>query len=182
MRSSSKRTSWFVTLPIAAGALGYLWLVFLPTARAIRETRADIRTKQDYISKAEALHSVLAQAKSDLKVVDAYTRQWSDQTSRATQLPHLFGKITQQTHEIGAVPTRFDPLKEVKMETLLRAPVQMEIVGDYEQIARVLASLERLPETIWVEQLKIEKQSEKGQDVRCEVKLEIFAGNSNKSG
>ena len=37
---STKRSSWFVTLPIVALAIAYLMFVFFPTAKAIRETRA----------------------------------------------------------------------------------------------------------------------------------------------
>jgi Tfp pilus assembly protein PilO len=179
---SSKRTSWFVTLPIAAGALGYLWFVFLPTARAIRETRNEIRIKQDFIMQTEALHSTVAQLERDLKEIESYTQQWHEHAAAPGQLPNLFGKITQQAHDVGVVPTRFDPLKETTMEILHRAPVQMELTGGYQEVTRMLAAIEQLPETIWIEQLKIEKARENGKDVKCELKLEIFAVKSKKSG
>ncbi len=178
---SAKRTSWFVTLPIAAGAVGYLWLVFLPTTRVIRETRNEIRTKQDFIAQAQSLHATLAQTEHDLKEVESCVSEWDSRAPAVARLPHLYGRIAHVAHEAGISPTKFDPLKEIAMETVRRAPVQMELVGAYQQIAALLAALERLPETIWIQQLKLEKQSENGGNVHCELKLEIFAGNSKKS-
>jgi Tfp pilus assembly protein PilO len=180
-KRSAKRTSWFITLPIAAGAVGYLWFVFLPTARTIRETRNEIRLKQDFISQAQSLHATLAQTQRDLKDVESYVADWDNRAPTVTHLPHLFGKIAHVAHEAGIAPAKFDPLKETTMETIRRAPVQMELLGGYEQIAALLAALERLPETIWIQQLNLEKQSETGGNVHCELKLEIFAGNSKKS-
>jgi hypothetical protein len=62
---SRHRTSWFITLPIAALASAYLWLVILPTAKAIRETRQEIRQKQDFISQSHALHKTLCSMAHD---------------------------------------------------------------------------------------------------------------------
>ena len=149
-----------------------------------RHTRnaQEIHRKQDFIAQTEALHATISQLEHDLKDVEAYTRDWNSQAVSDTQLANLYGKITQRVHNAGVTPTRFDPQKEIALETLHRAPVQMELTGAYPDICRMLAALEQLPETIWIDHLKIEKLREDGQSVKCDMKLEIFAVNSKKSG
>jgi Tfp pilus assembly protein PilO len=177
-----RRTSWFITLPVALAGLGFLWLVFIPTARAIRDTRNDIREKQSFIAQADTLHTTVANLEHELDQVQQYTQEWGRQTPVPGQLEKLFGKITDQVHSSGVVSTRFEPQQEVSLEIIHRVPVHMELAGSYAEICHLLASLERLPETVWIEELKLEKPKENGKDVQCELKLEVFAADSKESG
>jgi hypothetical protein len=58
----------------------------------------------------------------------------------------------------------------------------MELGGSYCDICKLIAGIEGLPENVWIEQLKFEKSQEAGKDMKCELKLEVFAVNSDKSG
>src|SRR2546421_4878742 len=106
---SRKRNSWFITLPIAATAVGYLWFVFFPTARIIRETRDEIREKQDFIAQCESLHWTVAQLDHDLAQSKQFTQQWRRVTPAAGQLASVFGKISNQLRLSGVVAKRFEP-------------------------------------------------------------------------
>jgi Tfp pilus assembly protein PilO len=181
MPASRKRSSWFVTLPIVAGAVGFLLLVFFPTARAIRQTRNEIRTKQEFLTQTQSLRATMLSLESDLKEINQFADAWELQAPVPGQMAKLFGKITRDASEYGVVPARFDPLKEIPLHTMHRVPVQMELNGSYTGIAQLLAALEQLPETVWIDHLKFEKDRQAGKDVKCEVKLEVFAVNPKKS-
>jgi Tfp pilus assembly protein PilO len=178
----TKRSSWFVTLPIAALAIAYLAFIFFPTAKAIRETRGEIRLKQDYISQTEKLQTTVRQLEQNLDEAQQYAKSWRRQVPVPGQLSELFGTITAASRECGATTTRFDPQPEVAIDHLHRVPVQMDLIGSYHTICTLLAELERLSETVWVDEVKIEKQSGSGKDVKCELKLDVFAGDFKKSG
>ena len=177
-----KRSSWFVTLPIAIGGIGYLWFVFFPTARAIREIRSEIREKEEFVAQCESLHRTVVQMEVGLTETRQYTQQWRRQTPVAGQLSNLFGKITDQVRQAGVTATRFEPQQEIVLETVERVPVHIELSGSCLDVFQLLAALERLPEAIWVEELKLEKSSEAGKNVKGELKLEVFAANLRKSG
>ncbi len=179
---AKRRTSWFVTLPIALAALGYLWLVFIPTAKAIRDIHTEISEKQSFIAQADTLQTNITHLEHDLADVTQYTTDWSSQTPAPGQLEQLFEKITDYVHRSGVVSTRFEPQQEVSLEIIHRVPVRMDVTGSFAEVCRLLAALERLPETVWVEELKIEKPKEDGKDVQCELKLEVFAVDSKESG
>ena len=178
----AKRSSWFVTLPIAALAISYLGMVFFPTAKAIRETRGEIRLKQDYIAQTEKLQNTVRQLEQNLDATQRYTKPWRRQVPLPGQLSELFGTITACSRECGADTTRFDPQTEVALSQLHRVPVQMDVIGSYHSVCRLIAELERLSETVWIDEVKIEKPSESGKDVKCELKLDVFAGDFKKSG
>ncbi len=67
-----RRTSWFVTLPIAATAIGFLSMIYFPTARSIHETRNEIRLKEDFIQQIPSLHVAEAKLKHELEDIEAY--------------------------------------------------------------------------------------------------------------
>jgi len=179
---STKRSSWFVTLPIVALAIAYLMFVFFPTAKAIRETRGEIRLKQDYISQTEKLHATVRELEQHLDEAQRFTTQWRRQVPVPGQLSEIYGSITAMSRECGATTTRFDPQPETTINHLHRVPVQMDLTGSYHAVCRLLAELEQLSETVWIDELKIEKHSESGKDVKCELKLDVFAGDFKKSG
>ena len=45
----------------------------------------------------------------------------------------------------------------------------------------MLAQLEKLDERCWIEELALEQATEDGQNIKCDMGLEIFADNSKKS-
>jgi Tfp pilus assembly protein PilO len=180
--SSKRRHSWLITLCVALAAAGFLWFAFIPTAKAIRETRNQIREKEDFIAQADAMLGSIKQSERNLTDVRQFTTKCRQQMPTPGHLADLFGKIVDFVNESGAIDTHFDPQPEVALEIVRRIPVHMQLTGSYQQIGRLIALLEGLPQIVWVEELKIEKQKEDGKDVQCDLKLEVFAGDSKESG
>lgn len=176
-----RRNSWFVTIPIVVGAVGYLWFVFFPTAKIIRETRNEIHEKEAFIAQSESLHRSVVQIENEVAEARQFTREWHANSAVIGHLSKLLGKITNQVSSAGAIATRLDPQPEVVLDTLRRVPVQMELTGSAGQIFQVLSLLEELPETVWVDEIKLEKSSEAAGNIQGQLKLEIFAVDLKKS-
>ena len=68
------------------------------------------------------------------------------------------------------------------MQELHRVPVKMTVAGPYASVCQLLAELEKLPEAARIGQLTLKKTRESGQNVKGELKLEVFTVNSRKSG
>ncbi|HEY2882724.1 MAG TPA: type 4a pilus biogenesis protein PilO [Pirellulales bacterium] len=180
--AAHRHTSWFVTLPVAALALGFLWLIFFPTAKQIRVKRNDLRQKAEYIAETEAMRGAIVQSENNLNDAQAYVHQWHAQAAVVGQISKVFEKILDEVRLAGATTTRFEPKPDESLEMVHHSPVQLELAGSFVQVCNLLAALETLPETIWVEHIKIEKPHEAGKDMKCELKLEVFTDNFNKSG
>jgi hypothetical protein len=57
----------------------------------------------------------------------------------------------------------------------------MGFVGSFAEICRFLYQLETMPQTLWLEDVQIEKCAKNTGDVQCEIILEIFADNIENS-
>ncbi len=181
-----RRTSWFVTIPLAAGAIGFLALVFFPTAKALRATREEIRTKQDFITQTVGLPTTIAQLEQNLVAAEKFTAAWEARAPSSDQLAKMFGQVNEFVRQTGARAVNFDPQPEVAMALLHRAPVTLEVAGTFGEILGLLAALEEFSAAVLVDGLRITRQQQAdgakvGQDVECELKLEVFAVKSKKS-
>ena len=96
-----------------------------------------------------------------------FANQWRHQVPVPGQLSEIFGNITAMSRECGATTTRFDPQQEAVIHHLHRVPLQMELTGSYHSVCRLLAELEQLSETVWIDELKIEKPDQVWE--RCEM-------------
>ena len=177
-----RRTSWFVTLPIAATAVGFLSLIYFPTARSIRETRNEIRLKEDFIREIPSLHVAEAKLQQELEDIEAYRHQCESHMPTPAQLAASFGQINDRARDSGTSTTHFEPQPEQAMQLLHRVPVKMSVTGSYPAICQLLAELEQMPEAVWIDQLSLKRTRESGQNVEGELKLEVFTVNSKKSG
>ncbi len=176
-----RKTSWFVTLPIAATAVGFLSLIYFPTARSIRETRNEIRLKEDLIQEIPSLHVAAAKLQQELQEIEAYQRQCEAHMPSTAQLANAFGQINDCARDSGASTTHFEPQTEQAMQMLHRVPVKMSVTGTYSAVCRLLADLETMPELVWIDQLTFKRMRDSGQNVEGELKLEVFTVNHKKS-
>lgn len=176
------RTSWFVTLPIAATAIGFLSIIYFPTVKSIRETRNEIRLKEDFIQEIPSLQIAADKLKHELEEIEAYRRACESHMPTTAQLATSFGQINDRARDSETATTHFEPQAEHAMQLLHRVPVKMSVTGSYAAICRLLAELEKMPEAVWVDQLTLKRTRESGQNVEGELKLEVFTVNQKKSG
>jgi Tfp pilus assembly protein PilO len=178
MKRSVRPSSWIVTVPLAAAAVAYLGLSFLPGRRATGEARQQITRKQDYVVQAGSLARVLRTAEAELRKTRAYNTAWKERTPAERELPGTYGKIHEQAKAAGVTVTRFDPESAVRYEMISQIPIRMGCVGSFEGISRFLDGLENLRLAIWIKELVLARSGQDGKAVSCELVLAVFSDNS----
>ncbi len=180
-KSRGGRRSWVVTIALAGAAAAYLFYSFFPTAAVIHQQREDIRKKQEFITQSSTLPRMLAETQTQIDRAHEYSARWHSRLANPIRLPSLLAQITKQADLAGTSTTRFEPKPAHKMLALDEVPVSFGTRGTFGQVASMLAQLERLPDLIWVDELRLTSQRENSKAVDCQLKLIVFAGNSENS-
>jgi len=181
VKKSTRRNSWIVTVPLAAAAVAYFTLSFLPERRATAEARQQLRQKQDYIVQAGGLAAVLRAAETELKRARAYTAAWQERAPVGGGLSAAYGQIHELAKAAGANVTRFDPEPAVPYETISQIPIKMECGGPFAGICEFLEGVEKLPLVIWAEEVTVKQDGQNEKHVLCKLTLVVFSNNSENS-
>jgi len=181
MKNNIRRGSWFVTVPLAAVAVAYVAFVFLPGRRAVGELKQQISQKQEFITQATGVVTSLGTTREELEGTRAYNGAWRQRAPAARKLSAFYGQIYELTKAAGTATTRFDPEPVVTRNQIREIPLTMGCAGSFAQVYEFLRGLEGLPAEIWVDRLQLEKSSEKGGLVNCELSLVVFACNPENS-
>lgn len=180
MKAGNLRGSWLVTLPVAAAAVGFVALVFVPGQRRTQALRDELHLKQDFILAAGKMGAQLHSLHDEL----AETRRYNARRGGAkgsAGVTALYGQIAQLAQDAGVTTTRFAPGAPIEFEQLRRIPLDLVCHGSFAQIQAFLTSLEGCGQPVWLNDLKLEANSEYGGSVRCELALATFVDNSEKS-
>jgi Tfp pilus assembly protein PilO len=180
-KSALRYDSWLVTATLAGAGVLYLVCSFMPTARAMQGLRDEIREHKTYIADAMSLTSVLAQSQAQRDRSAEYAAGWRQRIPSPATFSALLGRITRQADLAGAETTRIEPQTAIELDTLRAMPVLFSAKGDFGQIRRLLAGLERLPEGIWLEDVRLEQMRESRQEIKANLRLVVFTGNSDIS-
>ncbi len=178
MTHSLRQSSWILTVSVAAIAIVFLKFVWLPGHRAIQETAQQIEAKRAIVNQATGLSTALAAAKQDCDAADAVASRWKAAAPGHRDIPALFAKIDAMAKEAHLAVGRFDPQPAVVHETLQEIPINMTCWGTFAQIHEFLRGIEGMHATIWVESMRFEKAEKDAKDVKCELNLVVFSGNS----
>lgn len=181
MKTASLLNSWTLPLVAAGMAVAYAFGFFLPQQRSLAELSRQVTSQQELIDQATALAPALAATEQQIQATFQYNTSWQAASPTDMTLPALFGQIHQLAKTAGVTTTRFDPDAPVTLARVRRIPLKIGCVGQFSQIARFLESVERLPQTVWVENLRMETGSQSGEAVQCEVALEVFADKPENS-
>jgi Tfp pilus assembly protein PilO len=177
----SRRSSWWITVPAAGGTVAWLFLVFFPGIKAIRDVRADVRSTQDFVAQAQMLLPTIERSEGDLADVERYVAEQESRAPREDQLTAFFGQVAKVATQVGTVTSKFEPQAPLAMQALQKVPVTLSTAGTNAEICALVCGLERLPAPMWIEELHLEGPREGGQDVQCDLKLAVFAASSDNS-
>lgn len=170
-----------ITLPIAAGAVAYVLLVFMPGQRTAGELKSQIAERQEHLAHAASTGTALVAAEEELRLARQYRDRWRQGAPHATRLSDLYARIHQLEKQSGVQTARFDPQPIVPKESITEVPLSIGCVGAFADVWRLLYGLERIPATLWVQRVHIEKSAGHAKHVRCKVDLAIFADNRENS-
>ncbi len=175
------RGSWIVTIPMAAVAVAYVMLVFMPGRRAIGELHDRIEQKRIYIDQSGGLTAALHAAEEELQISTEYNTTWESGFPQQVGLSALYGQINALAMAAGVTTTRFDPEPVVLHDTTREIPLTVGCTGSFAQLFGLLHSLEELPMEVWVNSCKMENSGVSRGSVVCELNLVVFANNPNNS-
>jgi len=181
MKKPSQRNSLIVTIPLAATAAAWVFLLFLPIQKVIGRLQDEIDEMQQYCNRSELLLPVLGRTGRDLAEVRKKVAYWDKTAPSPEDLTPLLGQITAAARAAGLRTTRFDPKPIVVYDRIAEMPVSMGVTGSFPLLFRFLAKIENMPQTVWIDRLEIEKAGQTGWSVSCDMDLAIFMDNPENS-
>ncbi len=181
MKTSILQGNWL--LPLAALGLGaaYFALVFLPNRRAIGELAAQVAAKQQAVLRAAEESQALLTTQKEIQRASAYVAAWQSASPHEANLARLFGRIGVLARSSHATTTRLAPQEPLVMAKVRRVSVLMDCTGTFPLITSFLQKLEKMPQTLWIDDLRLDSASKDGELVKCEMTLEVFADNPESS-
>ncbi|MBL9090130.1 MAG: type 4a pilus biogenesis protein PilO [Planctomycetaceae bacterium] len=166
---------WGAVVPLSAAIGAYLFFVFFPGMREIRELRADMDMKQAVIAAAKTIPQRLNAADAEMRAARDYVEQWRGLAAKPEEYAKTFAGLSQLLKQSGATPTMFRPESKQIWTELERMPLTIGCRGRYEQVYALINGIERVPRRIWIEEATIEKSRQDAELVDCELRLAIFA-------
>lgn len=176
----SSQSHW-VTVPIAVVSATYVWFVFLPGKSAIDALKTERGVKQQAVLSAGETQARIRQVEQESLATSEYCQAWSGGGGGSAEVARLYGAIAEATRQAGVSTTRFAPEAPTKFEQMQRLSLRLGCQGSFAEIGAFVESIEGLPYRIWIEDLTMERSTEDGKDMSCEMVLAIFAGCSEKS-
>lgn len=177
MRARLRQQSVGVIGVVLIVAVGFLVVVFLPRMKAIARMRQEIRQKQDFVAQTEKLRPLVAQQKDSLASARNYLQTQRARLVPPDKLSQVYSSISKLSKEAGATTTRFQPGPAVLFDSFRKVPLELGVQGSTESIQQLLAEIEQLPFTIWLDELKCDRAGENGETRRCAIGLGIFVDN-----
>jgi type IV pilus assembly protein PilO len=175
------RFAWAITALLSVAALAYVFWMFLPRMRSVAAIRHQVSAKHEQISQAAKLAPAVALLTSELVATKSYIQDQKRNLTHPSDLPRLFGQISQLVVNSGASVTRFEPQTPVVMDQLRKVPITVSITGSFEAVSRAIAAVENLTATVWIEDLRVDELRQSGGNVQAELLLAIFTNNRDIS-
>jgi Tfp pilus assembly protein PilO len=172
-----KNESYVVIAVVVVVAVAYPLAAFFPQMRAIRAVRREIREKQQFIMQADKLRPLLADQQKLIAETETHLVQQSGLMISPAHLSRTYGEISRLCAATGANTARFEPHEAEEFDTFRKVPLGLSVTGSTQQIESLLASLEGLPQLLWIENLRIEGPSEAGGFTSCHMDLALFVDN-----
>ncbi len=181
MNATFRQSSWIVTPCLGAIAATYLMLVWLPSRRVIKQWHDEVEARQKVVTGATGVAATLAAVEQELDKSREAVADWEKVAPGKRDIPALYGGINALAKETGLTITRFDPQAIQVYEKVQVMPIAVVGNGTFAQLFEFLRLIEALPVTIWVDSLRLEKQSQNGKDIQCELNFAVFSNNQQSS-
>lgn len=173
---------WTLPALVLAAAIAYVALGLIPSFRDFQHGRQELALRRTFITQAAGLPQALEETRREMAKTADYNRAWREAAPRAANFPTLLGRLNALANEAGVTPTRVDPDPIRNQSRLGRIPLVVCCQGGFDQTFQFLQSLESLPISAWMKDLRMEVDPKNRGIVKAELDLEIFAENSEISG
>ena len=165
---------WLTAAALTAVAAVYGVFVYLPTHRMIGQLREELRAREHSLDQTADYASALHAVEQRRDAAAAYVERWRAVTPVRGGVHATFARIQATADRTGLTTTRFDPKPPVRLTAVKRVPATLACRGSFDQVFAFLGGLDALPQSVWVERLLLSVAGEDGDDLRCEVSLDVF--------
>ena len=176
-----KNSQLVFILPLLGVVVAYVLLIFLPNYREINKQEELIQLRQAFIEKTEALEGQISDLQAACDRTRKFCNDWKTHAPTPEQIPKIHQKINHQVSLAGATVTGFDPHEPIASQNLERIPLTIQAAGTFPEVLSMLAGLESMPETIWLEDMKLRASGEDEEEMTSQVTLVVFAKKSEDS-
>jgi len=175
------RGNWLVTLPLAALTALYMFCFAMPQQRATRLLQADLEENLAYAARAPQVMAETNRVQQSLQEAKAFVEAWQSRTPKGAGSAIMLGDISRLAREAGTRTTRLEPATTADYEQLRALAMTLACTGTFEQIYALLAAIEAMPQSIWIDDLKLERRQQGEEGLQCELRLEVFSDKSKIS-
>jgi Tfp pilus assembly protein PilO len=123
----------------------------------------------------------ISDAEAQLRQANAYYKAWRETAPPGTGSAVLVGEVSRLARAAGARTTRLEPATAIDYEELRSVPLTLVCLGSFEQAFELVRGIEALPQSVWIDDLRIERRDVKQEDLNCELRLVVFTGKSDIS-
>lgn len=182
MKSPLPRGSWLVTMPLLAVGLGYYFFWFSPQAEKIERLRDELRATAQSTGDAQRLAAEVRPARQRLQSTEEYVNTWRARLIEEDAVAHVYARLARLAEQSGVQPGRIAPETATRRQSLVEVPLKLEFSGRFASCVKFLSEIDRQEPFVWVEELQMSRPAGDDAIVACQVKLVVFAGQSNFSG
>ena len=148
----------------AAGALvlgAFLYLVLFPANAEVDKLRAEARSKQIELAKAESVAENLPAFQAELKNLEAELKVALRQLPDSKEIPGLLTDISSLGKNAGLDIKRFKPNPEIPRGFYAEVPLEISFTGSFHQVVTFFDLVAKLPRIVNVGELKMEIERER---------------------
>lgn len=188
MKTKINHKSWILVAVLVAVLAGYVAVFFIPKAHSITKLQKNLLAKQDFITQSAQTVDQLRAVEKQLNNAAAYNKTWTKYAPHSGEISILLGKIHALARSANVQIDSFDPEPAEKYDRIRRLPIAMVYSGKLTSVFNFLRDLEKMPQTIWIKDVTIERVnnnrsnhqdgvSETRGFTKCKVDLAIFMDN-----
>ena len=172
---------WLVTGGAASIALVYVFLVFLPTQKAMKAARAQLAEKQEYIAGIERQYTAVSTSDPAFEQAQAIATRWQQNAPGAPQIDRIPAQVSLQASLTGVRVLRLEPQVARPHGLIVEYPMLVSVEGSFASIFNFFNSLEELPQTVWFQDVNLHRPGGMDGLLRCELTLTILGDLAEKS-
>ena len=175
------RGNWLVTIPLVGLTVCYLVLFDAPARRHARQVRSELAASMAQVAQGPSILMQISQLEEQLSRSKAHVAAWEESSPPTSGSAVLLGQISRLARDAGARTARLEPGSPAEHDSLRSLALTLVCTGEFEQIFEMLRGIEALPQSVWIDDLKIERKQANDEGLQCELKLAVFAGKSEIS-
>jgi len=157
MKKTAKLTprNYIITIALAAAALAYVFLVFLPAQASISELRSQLQQKQHYIVASDRLSFSIDQTRERLIAVRKFNADWTASAPAAGQLSPVLAAISKAAADAGVMVVRLEPKPEEPYDTIAQAEILLVCEGEFAPLMDFIYAVESHASRLWITSIDV---------------------------